>query len=58
MDLKRGIDKATIAIVAELKKLAKPCVDTTAASTSTYSINTATTAYTGVGFGTIKYTMN
>lgn len=28
MDLKRGIDKATIAIVAELKKLSKPCADT------------------------------
>ena len=27
MDLKRGIDKATIAIVAELKKLSKPCED-------------------------------
>ena len=47
--------------IAEKQKIrsqAKPCVDTTAASTSTYSINTATTAYTGVGFGTIKYTMN
>ncbi|WP_296132518.1 chaperonin GroEL, partial [Pseudomonas sp. Ga0074129] len=30
MDLKRGIDKATIAIVAELKKLSKPCADTKA----------------------------
>ncbi len=28
MDLKRGIDKATIAIVEELKKLSKPCEDT------------------------------
>ena len=27
MDLKRGIDKATIAIVDELKKLSKPCED-------------------------------
>jgi chaperonin GroEL len=27
MDLKRGIDKATAAIVAELKKLSKPCKD-------------------------------
>ena len=27
MDLKRGIDKATIGIVAELKKLSKPCED-------------------------------
>ena len=27
MDLKRGIDKATIAIVAELKKMSKPCED-------------------------------
>ncbi|WP_407291922.1 chaperonin GroEL [Stutzerimonas zhaodongensis] len=27
MDLKRGIDKATIAVVAELKNLAKPCTD-------------------------------
>jgi chaperonin GroEL len=30
MDLKRGIDKATIAIVAELKKLSKPCEDSKA----------------------------
>ncbi|MGK9064792.1 chaperonin GroEL [Stutzerimonas chloritidismutans] len=27
MDLKRGIDKATIAIVSELKNLSKPCAD-------------------------------
>jgi len=27
MDLKRGIDKATIAIVEELKKMSKPCED-------------------------------
>ncbi len=30
MDLKRGIDKATVAIVAELQKLSKPCKDETA----------------------------
>lgn len=30
MDLKRGIDKATIAIVKELKALSKPCADTKA----------------------------
>ena len=30
MDLKRGIDKATIALVEELKKLSKPCEDETA----------------------------
>jgi chaperonin GroEL len=30
MDLKRGIDKATVAIVEELKKLSKPCEDETA----------------------------
>lgn len=29
MDLKRGIDKAVIAAVAEIEKLAVPCVDTT-----------------------------
>ena len=28
MDLKRGIDKATIAVVEELAKLAQPCTDT------------------------------
>jgi len=27
MDLKRGIDKATVAIVAELEKISKPCED-------------------------------
>ncbi|MGB8973316.1 MAG: TCP-1/cpn60 chaperonin family protein, partial [Pseudomonas capeferrum] len=27
MDLKRGIDKATAAVVAELKNLSKPCAD-------------------------------
>ncbi len=30
MELKRGIDKATIAVVEELKKLSKPCEDHTA----------------------------
>jgi chaperonin GroEL len=30
MDLKRGIDKATAAIIDELKKLSKPCEDETA----------------------------
>jgi len=30
MDLKRGIDKATVAIVAELQSLSKPCEDDTA----------------------------
>ncbi|KTB57554.1 molecular chaperone GroEL [Pseudomonas viridiflava ICMP 13104] len=40
MDLKRGIDKATIAIVAELKKLSKPCTDTKAiAQVGTISAN-------------------
>jgi chaperonin GroEL len=40
MDLKRGIDKATIAIVAELKNLAKPCTDTKAiAQVGTISAN-------------------
>jgi chaperonin GroEL (HSP60 family) len=40
MDLKRGIDKATIAIVAELKKLSKPCSDTKAiAQVGTISAN-------------------
>ena len=29
MDLKRGIDKATIAIIDQLQKLSKPCVDDT-----------------------------
>jgi chaperonin GroEL len=32
MDLKRGIDKATVAIIDELKKLSKPCEDDTAIS--------------------------
>ncbi len=40
MDLKRGIDKATIAIVSELKKLAKPCADSKAiAQVGTISAN-------------------
>ncbi|MDV6721536.1 chaperonin GroEL [Pseudomonas aeruginosa] len=40
MDLKRGIDKATVAIVARLKELAKPCADTKAiAQVGTISAN-------------------
>ncbi|AJE22332.1 chaperonin GroEL [Azotobacter chroococcum] len=40
MDLKRGIDKATHAIVAELKSLAKPCADAKAiAQVGTISAN-------------------
>src|SRR5690606_2359454 len=40
MDLKRGIDKATTAIVAELKNLAKPCADSKAiAQVGTISAN-------------------
>ncbi|AOE87276.1 chaperonin GroEL [Pseudomonas sp. TCU-HL1] len=40
MDLKRGIDKATTAIVAQLKELAKPCADTKAiAQVGTISAN-------------------
>ncbi|CDF85818.1 chaperonin GroEL [Pseudomonas sp. QL9] len=40
MDLKRGIDKATVAIVAQLKDLAKPCTDTKAiAQVGTISAN-------------------
>lgn len=40
MDLKRGIDKATSAIVAQLKSLAKPCTDTKAiAQVGTISAN-------------------
>jgi chaperonin GroEL len=40
MDLKRGIDKATIAVVDELKKLSKPCSDTKAiAQVGTISAN-------------------
>ena len=40
MDLKRGIDKATTAIVAQLKDLAKPCADSKAiAQVGTISAN-------------------
>src|SRR5574343_263197 len=40
MDLKRGIDKATAAIVAQLKDLAKPCTDSKAiAQVGTISAN-------------------
>jgi len=40
MDLKRGIDKATIAVVAELEKLSKPCEDNKAiAQVGTISAN-------------------
>lgn len=40
MNLKRGIDKATVAIVAQLKELAKPCADTKAiAQVGTISAN-------------------
>ncbi|ALG68429.1 chaperonin GroEL [Beggiatoa leptomitoformis] len=40
MDLKRGIDKAVIACVAELKKLSKPCTDNKAiAQVATISAN-------------------
>jgi chaperonin GroEL len=40
MDLKRGIDKAVVAAVAELKKLSKPCADTKAiAQVGTISAN-------------------
>lgn len=40
MDLKRGIDKATAAVVAELKNLAKPCTDSKAiAQVGTISAN-------------------
>ncbi|MDT4800230.1 60 kDa chaperonin [compost metagenome] len=40
MDLKRGIDKATVAIVAQLKEQAKPCTDTRAiAQVGTISAN-------------------
>jgi chaperonin GroEL len=40
MDLKRGIDKATVAVVEELKKLSKPCSDTKAiAQVGTISAN-------------------
>ena len=40
MDLKRGIDKATAAIVAQIKELAKPCADSKAiAQVGTISAN-------------------
>ena len=40
MDLKRGIDKATTAIVAQIKELSKPCADTKAiAQVGTISAN-------------------
>ncbi len=40
MDLKRGIDKATVAVVAELAKLSQPCVNTKAiAQVGTISAN-------------------
>ncbi len=40
MDLKRGIDKAVIAAVAELKKISKPCADSKAiAQVGTISAN-------------------
>ncbi len=40
MDLKRGIDKAAIAVVEELKALSKPCADTKAiAQVGTISAN-------------------
>ena len=40
MDLKRGIDKATSAVVAELKNLSKPCADSKAiAQVGTISAN-------------------
>jgi len=40
MDLKRGIDKATIAVTEELKKLSKPCSDSKAiAQVGTISAN-------------------
>ncbi len=40
MDLKRGVDKATVAVVAELEKLSKPCKDDEAiAQVGTISAN-------------------
>lgn len=43
MDLKRGVDKAVIALVAEVGKLAKPCTDTKAiAQVGTISANADT----------------
>ncbi|WP_119393913.1 chaperonin GroEL [Salinibius halmophilus] len=44
MDLKRGIDKATAAVVEELKKIAKPCEDSKAiAQVGTISANSDAT---------------
>jgi len=44
MDLKRGIDKAVLAAVEELKKLSKPCLDTSAiAQVGTISANSDST---------------
>ena len=44
MDLKRGIDKATAAVVAELANLAQPCVDTKSiAQVGTISANSDST---------------
>jgi chaperonin GroEL len=44
MDLKRGIDKATAAVVAELANLAQPCTDTKSiAQVGTISANSDTT---------------
>ncbi|MBS7326478.1 MAG: chaperonin GroEL [Thiopseudomonas sp.] len=44
MDLKRGIDKATVAIVEQLKAQAKPCADSKAiAQVGTISANSDTT---------------
>jgi chaperonin GroEL len=43
MDIKRGIDKATLEIVVELKKISKPCKDRTAISqVGTISANSDT----------------
>ena len=43
MDLKRGVDKAVIALVAEVSKLAKPCTNTKAiAQVGTISANSDT----------------
>jgi chaperonin GroEL len=43
MDLKRGIDKAVVAAVAEIQKLSKPCADDTAiAQVGTISANSDT----------------
>ncbi len=43
MDLKRGIDKATIAVVEQIKQMAKPCADNKAiAQVGTISANSDT----------------